>query len=199
MSTTLKITKDMILDTAFSIARKSGIEKVSNREIAKRLNCSIRPIYYQFKNVKELNSELLKKIDDYFYKYLFENINQDIPKYKQVGINYIKFASCEKELFKILFMSEFDLAVSDFVKGNSYGYQNILTFIKESNGVSTDVSSFHVKMWIFAHGIASLVATNTIHLTDDEISNLLSSEFQALMLLEENPDNKWKIIPKNSY
>ena len=42
----------MILDTAFSIAREEGIDNVSNRLIAKRLNSSIRPIYYQFKNSK---------------------------------------------------------------------------------------------------------------------------------------------------
>ena len=30
----------MILNTAFDIARISGLDKVSNREIAKRLNCS---------------------------------------------------------------------------------------------------------------------------------------------------------------
>ena len=199
MSTALKITKEMILNTAFSIVQTSGIEKVSNREIAKRLNCSIRPIYYQFKNTKELNDELHKKIENYFYEWLLKNINHDIPKYKQVGINYIKFASCEKELFKALFMSASDLTASDFIKGNSDGYKSILRFIRESTGSSSDVTPFHTRMWIFAHGIASLIATNTIHLTDEEISNLLSSEFQALMLLEENPDNKWKIIPKNIY
>ncbi len=46
-------------------------------------------------------------------------------------------------------------------------------------------------MWIFTHGIATLVANNTCNLTDEQISKLLSYEFQALMLLEENPDNKW--------
>ncbi|UKI57103.1 MAG: hypothetical protein L6V81_06865 [Clostridium sp.] len=33
----LKISKDMILDTAFDIARTSGLDKVSNREIAKKI------------------------------------------------------------------------------------------------------------------------------------------------------------------
>ena len=61
----------MILNTAFDIARISGLDKVSNREIAKRLNCSIRPIYYQFRDVQEMNSELIKKIWQYFYDYIF--------------------------------------------------------------------------------------------------------------------------------
>lgn len=46
-------------------------------------------------------------------------------------------------------------------------------------------------MWIFTHGLATLVANNTINLTDKQITELLSYEFQALMLLEENPNNKW--------
>ena len=56
---TLKITKEMILDTAFDIAKEEGMNQVSNREIAKRLNSSIRPIYYQFSNTEELKKELL--------------------------------------------------------------------------------------------------------------------------------------------
>ena len=50
-------------------------------------------------------------------------------------------------------------------------------------------------MWIFCHGIATLVANNTIYLTDQQIQELLSYEFQALMLLEENPNNKW-VLPR---
>ena len=46
-------------------------------------------------------------------------------------------------------------------------------------------------MWLFTHGIATLSANDTILFTDKQISDLLSYEFQALMLLEENPDNKW--------
>ena len=51
--TTTKITKEMILNVAFQITKTDGFDKVSNRTIAKKLNSSIRPIYYQFKNVDE--------------------------------------------------------------------------------------------------------------------------------------------------
>ena len=40
------ISKENILNAAYDITRKYGINKVSNRELAKYLNCSIRPIYY---------------------------------------------------------------------------------------------------------------------------------------------------------
>ena len=49
--------------------------------------------------------------------------------------------------------------------------------------VGKDLKSFHVKMWLFTHGIATLIASSAVNLSDEEISNLLSSEFKALMLL----------------
>ena len=192
MPTTLKITKEKILDAAFSIARSYGIDKVSNREIAKRLNCSIRPIYYQFKNVDELNKELYVKIEKFFYKFIMDNMVDTMPLYKQVGINYIKFAREEINLFKFLFMTRSDLIPKEFVSKDQEDFKELVKLIKISTKLSDkDIESFHIKMWIFAHGIATLSANNTVEFNDEQISHLLSLEFQALMLLKENPNNKW--------
>ncbi|MDD6272195.1 MAG: TetR/AcrR family transcriptional regulator [bacterium] len=192
MPTKIKISKQMILDTAFEIVRKGGIEKLSNRELANKLNCSIRPIYYQFENVEEMKRELYIKIEKYFYKFLMNNMVDDIPKYKQIGINYIKFAKKEKKLFQTLFMSELGLSPSAFISKEGEDYLAIAKMIKVSTNLKDeDIKDFHTKMWIFSHGIASLVANNTIKLDNKQIEQLLSYEFQALMLLEENPNNKW--------
>ena len=194
MPTTIKISKDMILDAAFKIAREEGIEKISNREIAKKLECSIRPIYYQFENVQEMQKELYLKIEKYFYQFLMDNMVDDIPKYKQIGIHYIKFAQKEKKLFQILFMGDMGLTLNAFISKAGKDYEDIEKLIKISTNLDKkEIKDFHTKMWIFTHGIATLVANNTVHLEEEQIKELLSNEFQALMLLEENPNNKWKL------
>ena len=196
MPTKIKISKDMILDAAFEIVRKDGMEKLSNRELASKLKCSIRPIYYQFENVEEMQKELYLKIEQYFYKFILDNMVEEIPKYKQVGINYIKFAKKEKKLFQTLFMTDVGLTPDAFVSKAGEDYKEIEKFIKISANIKEeDIKDFHTKMWIFCHGIATLVANDTIKLTDNQIQDLLSCEFQALMLLEENPNNKW-VLPK---
>ena len=198
MPKNIKISKDMILEAAFEIVRKDGIEKLSNRELANKLKCSIRPIYYQFQNVEEMQKELYKKIEKYFYKFLMDYIVDDIPKYKQIGINYIKFAKKEKKLFQTLFMSEIGLTPNAFISKAGEDYEEIAKMIKISTNLNDDdIKDFHTKMWIFCHGIASLVANNTIHLENEQIEQLLSYEFQALMLLEENPNNKWVLKEEN--
>lgn len=192
MSKNVTITKEMILASAFDIVREKGLEGISNRELAKKLNCSIRPIYYQFQNVEELYNELYVEIEKYFYKFLMDNMNDDMSKYKQVGINYIKFAKEEKEFFKILFMSEVDLGLNDFIAKDMEDFKELSKLIKISTNLNDeDIESFHIKMWIFSHGLATLVASSTINISDKQLKQLLSLEFQALMLLKENPNNKW--------
>lgn len=120
---------------------------------------------------------------------------EGIPSYKQVGINYIKFAKKEKKLFQTLFMNETGLTPNVFVSKVGDDYKEVEKLIKLSTNLKdNDIKDFHTKMWIFCHGIATLVANTTINLTDTQIQQLLSYEFQALMLLEENPNNEW-VLP----
>lgn len=196
MPTKIRISKDMILNAAFEIVRQEGTEKLSNRELANKLKCSIRPIYYQFENVEQMKKELYIKIEQYFYKFILDNMIEGIPQYKQVGINYIKFAKKEKKLFQTLFMCDTGLTPDTFVTKAGHDYEEIEKLIRTSTNLNDDdIMKFHTKMWIFCHGIATLVANDTIKLTDSQIQELLSDEFQALMLLEENPNNKW-VLPK---
>lgn len=182
-----KITKEEILKAAFKLAKEKGLEGVSNREIAKELKCSIRPIYYQFENSKKLNVELYNKIEKYFYKYITDNMTDDMPMYKQVGVNYIRFAKEEKKLFQILFMSETKMPPKDFIEKAGEDYKEIEKMIKISTKLKDEeIASFHTKMWLFTHGIATLLASGTIELESEQIKDLLTQEFQALMLLEKN-------------
>ena len=143
-----------------------------------------------------MQKELYIKIEKFFYKFLLDNMVKGIPQYKQVGINYIKFAKQEKKLFQTLFMSDTGLTPDAFVSNDGDDYEEIAKLIKISTNLKdNDIKDFHTKMWICCHGIATLVANDTIKLTDNQIQELLSSQFQALMLLEKNPNNKW-ILPK---
>lgn len=196
MPTKIRISKDMILNAAFEIVRQEGTEKLSNRELANKLKCSIRPIYYQFENVEQMKKELYIKIEQYFYKFILDNMIEGIPQYKQVGINYIKFAKKEKKLFQTLFLCDTGLTPDTFVTKAGHDYEEIEKLIRISTNLNDDdIMKFHTKMWIFCHGIATLVANDTIKLTDSQIQELLSDEFQALMLLEKNPNNKG-VLPK---
>lgn len=172
-----KIGKEKILEASFDIVRKMGIKNLNTRLIAKQLNCSTQPIFSEYKNMEELKDELKEKIYKYHEKYLCQNLDKEHP-YRTTGENYIKFAREEPNLFNALFINQ-DV--------ENKKYNDVIEQVKISTGLNDeDANSFHLIMWFYTHGIASLLSNNTIKLSDKQIKELLNIEFKALMLLERN-------------
>ena len=91
-------------------------------------------------------------------------------------------------------MSSYDLLPKEFISKDTKDYKELVELIKISTKLNDDdIANFHTNMWIFTHGIATLVANDTVILSDQQIKKMLSLQFQALMLLKENPNNKWVI------
>ena len=59
-----EISKGKILDTAYKMAIKDGIEGLTARSIAKAGHFSTQPLYLEFDNMEDLRSQVLKRISD---------------------------------------------------------------------------------------------------------------------------------------
>ena len=174
------IKKEDIILCAFNILKSSGIEHVNARAIAKELNTSVQPIFYQFENMNEVKEKLLNYALDYYKKYLL-NFTDNLPKYKQVGLNYIGFAQNEANIFKFIFMGNYHIDINNFNDFDS-SYSLVEEILEEYNDLSNeDAKNIHLKMWLFTHGIASLIATKTCCFSNSYISDLLTNEFNALI------------------
>ena len=46
-----KVTREMIVDAAFAVARETGSESSSARTVSERLNCSTQPVMYHFATI----------------------------------------------------------------------------------------------------------------------------------------------------
>lgn len=178
-----KIQKEDIIQVCFEMVRENGIDSLNARAIANRLNCSTQPIFSQFNNMDEIKKELIDVINKYYRDYQ-NNVTHVGFEYKDTGINYIKFAKEEPNLFKLLFMNGKNVSPEVFLDLDK-AYIDIQKFIsKKINFNKEQIKKIHLKIWMFTHGIACLVATNACNFNDEEISNLLTEEFTALMLLE---------------
>ena len=60
-----KVTKDMIVDAAFAVARETGAENINARTVSERLNCSTQPVMYHFATIEELKRAVYAKADLY--------------------------------------------------------------------------------------------------------------------------------------
>ena len=65
-----KVTKEMIVDAAFAIAREAGAENINARTVSERLHCSTQPVMYHFATMDELKRTVYAKADLYHSEYL---------------------------------------------------------------------------------------------------------------------------------
>lgn len=65
----------------------------------------------------ELKKILLECTKNYFNEFLFD-FKTELPRYKETGINYIRFAVEEANLFKFLFMEDYDIKVEEITYFN---------------------------------------------------------------------------------
>ena len=65
-----RITKEMVVDAAFEIARNSGMEQVMVKSIADRIGCSVQPIYSYCKNMDGLRRDVYAEIVRFIREYV---------------------------------------------------------------------------------------------------------------------------------
>ena len=70
-----KITREMVVDAAFEVARQTGSENINARTVSKQLNCSTQPVMYHFATIEALKKAAYEKADNYHTQYLMH-----IPK-----------------------------------------------------------------------------------------------------------------------
>lgn len=162
------------------MVREKGIDSVSARNIAKELGCSICPIFSCFENMEVLKEELLKKMHELYDSFISEGIKNSEKRFKGSGLAYIKFAKENKNYFKALFMGKNNFSIDTLVKGEEN--EKINKIICESSGLNKeDAFKLHKYNWIFVHGIAVMLATDYADFSDEEISEMLTEEYIALL------------------
>ena len=100
-----RITREMVLDAAFEIARESGIESVNARSVSQRLGCSTQPVMYCFGTIESLREEVCRLAEEYQTKFIMPS-NEGGGTMLDVGMGYVRFAAEEKHLFRLLFQSD---------------------------------------------------------------------------------------------
>jgi len=167
-----KFQRDQIIETTYQLVKEEGIEAVNARKIAKRLGCSVQPIFHNFPTMEDLMSEVNQKIYEKYKEYMLLGKNSE-NAYKKIGLSYIQFAADYPEFFKILLMQETTLDAEKFMMSDVLSDHIIREGQKLSGLPYEEQKKFHIKVWIFTHGIACLVATKTIRFSQEEIDELL--------------------------
>ena len=174
----IKVTKNDIVETAIDLLRKDGQESINARSIASALGCSTQPIFSNFATMEELQEVVLYAAYERYLGFIKKEVESGkYPQYKAFGMAYIRFAKEERELFKLLFMRD---RTGEEIS-TSLDFEESIQMIMKSNGVSADVAKLmHTEMWVWVHGIGTILATSFLELEWDIISDMLTDVYQGI-------------------
>ena len=179
-----RITKDMVVDAAFEVARKTGAENINARTVSKKLNCSTQPVMYHFATIEELKRAAYKKTDEYHTEYLM-----NIPKTQKdvmlgIGLNYIRFAVEEPNLFYFLFQSGFAVENTLLEMINSEELTPIISVMQEEMNINIEqTKEIFVTLALFVHGYASIIANNSLEYDEELITTHLKRVYAGAILV----------------
>lgn len=178
-----KITKNMIVDAAFEVAREIGAENINARTVAKKLNCSTQPIMYHFATIEELKKAVYAKLDRYHTEYLMNIQKPQEGIMLGIGLNYIRFAIKEPHLFRFLFQSGFAVENSLLEMIDSEELNPVISAMREAMGISMEqTKEVFLTIALFAHGYASILANNSLEYDEKLITIHLERTYRGAIL-----------------
>lgn len=179
-----KITKQEIIEEALKMTEERGITSINARDVAKKLGCSTQPIFSSFSNMEELKIEVKKSARQQYNRYIEEGMKEEVP-YKGTGKAYIRFAKEKPKLFQLLFMNDERKETNYIIEDDNKSKINEL--VQKVTGLNLEEAErFHNEIWIFTHGIATLVATKSLEFSEKEIDTMLTDIFIAFMIKGKN-------------
>lgn len=171
-------TREEVLAAALNLVREQGIAAVTARGLGEKLGSSSKPIFSLFENMEDVLSAVMKAADNLYQNYLKEDMTSGkYPPYKASGMAYIRFAKEEKELFKLLFMRDRSRENTDNKEEN----KQLIELIQQNLGINEEEAYlFHLEMWIYVHGMATMLATSYLELDEAFISKVLTDGYEGM-------------------
>ena len=183
MPARIKVTKEMIVDAAFAIARETGAENISARTVSEKLNCSTQPVMYHFATIEELKRTVYAKADRYHSEYLMNMKKQKNGVMLGIGRNYIRFAIEEPHLFRFLFQSDFFGGSTLLELIDADELTPVLSAMREALGMEMEqTKKVFLTVFLFAHGYASIIANNSLKYDEEIINSQLEQTYRGALL-----------------
>ena len=183
MPARIKVTKEMIVDAAFAVARETGAENINARTVSERLNCSTQPVMYHFATMEALKRAVYAKADRYHSEYLMNLKSPQNGPALGIGSNYIRFAIEEPHLFRFLFQSDFFDGTTLLELVDAEELAPVLSAMREALGIGMEqTKKVFLTVFLFAHGYASLIANNSLKCDEELINSQLEQAYRGAIL-----------------
>lgn len=192
-----KYTKEELIKVALELTRESGIDAVVARNLGNKLSVAPSTIFTHFESMEEIRQAVLEAARKLYNGYVEEGLRMT-PPMKGFGVQYIRFAMEEHNLFSLLFMQKREgFKMVDFIVTEGH-YERIIEAAQTDFSLNREQAEllYHI-MFTYAHGIATMSATGACSFSLEEIAQMLGMTCRSMLIGMKMPkDEREKTMPQ---
>ena len=178
-----RITKDMVVEAAFELAREGGMERVLVKNIAQRLGCSVQPIYSYCSNMEELKKEVQSRTAVFFKEYVAEHMEKE-DYFHSIGKAYLRLSKEEPNLFELYFLRKRPGCKATSLQ-ELYEQEctpEVAQFLAEKLSISVEAArKLHLNMVIYNTGISTMMISSNFGLPMEELDRQLVETYEVFL------------------
>ena len=180
-----KFTKEQITKAALGVVSEKGAQALTAKELGAALGTSTTPIFTVFNSMQEVQDAVMLAAMERFEEYAHKAAHLG-PVFKQIGMQMILFAKEEPKLYQLIFMSSISEAQTfdDIYAHLGSLADECLNVLQKDYDLSKDnAKTLFEHVWIHTFGIGALCATGMCDFSHEQIAQMLTQDFIAMMML----------------
>ena len=169
-----KFTKEEMVEAALRIVRIKGVDSLTAKTMAYELGTSTQPIFTAFGSMDSVKREVYAAAVRVYDSYTDAGLKEKIPFFG-VGMQYIRFAREEPELYRLLFLTKPTEKEHSAMKAMGHLQELVRPTLTAIYHISAEEADLYFRdLWLVVHSLSTLIVTGDCPYSNLEIGQILT-------------------------
>ena len=169
-----KFTKEEMVEAAMRVVRSKGINGLTAKTMANELGISTQPVFTAFGSMDTVRQEVYAAAVRVYDGYAEAGLKEKIPFFG-VGMQYIRFAREESELYRFLFLTRTQDREYSAMKSMQHLQELVRpTLVSTYRITAAEADLYFRDLWFVVHSLSTLIVTGDCPYSDREIGQILT-------------------------
>ena len=169
-----KFSKEEMVEAAMRVVRAKGIAGLTAKTMADELGTSTQPVFTAFGSMDTVRQEVYAAAVRVYDGYVDAGLKENIPFFG-VGMQYIRFAREEPELYRFLFLTRTQDQEYSAMKSMRHLQELVRPTLVSIYHITAEEADLYFRdLWFVVHSLSTLIVTGDCPYSDREIAQILT-------------------------
>ncbi len=169
-----KFTKEEMVEAALRVVRAKGIDGLTAKTMADELGTSTQPVFTAFGSMDTVRQEVYAAAVRVYDGYTNAGLQEKLPFFG-VGMQYIRFAREEPELYRFLFLARTQEQECSAMKSMRHLQEMVRPTLMSIYHISAEEADLYFRdLWLVVHSLSTLIVTGDCPYSERELGHILT-------------------------